>query len=123
MVSPLIEFRRGASTTWNNPMRQLRTSTPSMLTDNPIANGTVRDRRARIRFYVFFPQLGNALGPRQLFGEAFQALRPARCHACKVCGRMGDHGDSALLQSEFRLVVLLSRAARAPRSRDTHPRK
>jgi|GEM_PF-5723918 len=79
-----------------------------MLTDKLIPNGTVRNRRARIRFNEFFPQLANALGSRQLFGEAFQALRPARLHPCKVCGRMGDHGDSARLQSEFRLVALLS---------------
>src|SRR6202040_4279520 len=48
------------------------------------------------------------LGSRQLFGEAFQALRPARLHPCKVCGRMGDHGASARLQSEFRLGAVLS---------------
>ena len=41
-------------------------------------------------------------------GEAFQALHPARLHPCKVCGRMGDHGDSARLQSEFRLAAVLS---------------
>lgn len=51
--------------------------------------------------------------------EAFQALRPARLHACKVWCRMGGHGESARLQNELRLAAVLGEDDRCEPVEDT----